>query len=248
MEEERAAEQSEEAVGENTGETAEVAPSIAECDVCRNEESVAEHDEEIARENIVETASSSGARDACRGEESVTGHEEEAVEKRALSSGEYDACRKGKKEVLEREDELLQKIIETHNAVKNAAINREWTDFEALAISLEAYKDAFDELEEERIALFAPDAGEPAPHFYTMVSHLPEEERKELSDLYRSVKDRALKLQIANEALLRYLNEARSIINEFMRAAFPDRKSGVYSRRGTRVSSDMRSLILDQIL
>jgi hypothetical protein len=229
MEEEQAAEYDGEAAGETaaetapfTVETAETAPPSPEDDACRDEKK-AEYDGEAAGE----TAPPSVECDTCR-----------------------DEKRKRRRDALKREDELLQKIIETHNTMKNAVVNREWTDFEALAFSLETYKEQFDVLEEERLALFeaAPDVEGKAPHFYTVVSRLPEDERRELSDLYRSVKDRALKLQTANEALLRYLNEARSTIGDFMKAAFPDRKSEVYSRQGKRVSSDMRSLILDQIL
>ncbi|MDR2448232.1 MAG: hypothetical protein LBD58_13245 [Treponema sp.] len=235
---------------ETTVETAETAS--VENDAWRDEESGAERDEETTVETA-ETASVEN--DAWRDEESGAERDEETtVETAETASVENDIRRnekrKRRRDVLKREDELLQKIIETHNAVKNAVINREWTDFEALAFSLETYKEQFDVLEEERLALFetAPDVEGKAPHFYTMVSRLPEDERRELSDLYRSVKDRALKLQTANEALLRYLNEARSTIGDFMKAAFPDRKSGVYSRQGKRVLSDMRSLILDQIL
>ncbi|MDR2194872.1 MAG: hypothetical protein LBP19_10515 [Treponema sp.] len=155
-----------------------------------------------------------------------------------------------KRAALKQEDELLQKIIETQSAVRNAVLKREWTDFETLNGELEAYKEQFEALEAERLALFGtvPDAEGKTPHFYTMVSRLPEDEREDLSELYRSIKDRALKVQIANEALLLYLTEARSTVGDFMKAAFPDRKGGVYSRQGRKVSSDMRSLVLDQIL
>ncbi|MDR0375862.1 MAG: hypothetical protein LBH85_09115, partial [Treponema sp.] len=229
-------EKNEREIAPSTVETPETAPfTVAERDASRKEEN---EDVEAVAESVAEVATSTA----------------ETPETAPLTAAEHDASRKEeneeKKDVLRREDELLQKIIETHNAVKNAALNREWTDFEALAFSLETYKEQFDVLEKERLVLFgtASDAEGETPHFYTMVSHLPEDERKELSDLYRSVKDRALKLQIANEALLRYLNEARSTIGDFMKVAFPDRKSGVYSRQGKKVSSDMRSLILDKIL
>ncbi|MDR2783814.1 MAG: flagellar protein FlgN [Treponema sp.] len=214
------------------------------------EERAAEHNEVATVENTAEAATFFEERGAGCDERSAEPDEEAAGEtaEGAAFFEERGAGCDEKKNVLKREDELLQKIIEAHNAVKKAVINREWTDFEALTISLETYKKAFDVLEKERIALFAPDAGSATPHFYTMVSHLPEDERRELSELYRSIKDRALKLQTANEALLRYLNEARSTIGDFMKAAFPDRKSGAYSRQGEKVSLDMRSLILDQML
>jgi hypothetical protein len=163
---------------------------------------------------------------------------------------EADSAFEKKRDVLKQEDELLQKIAETQESVKNAAINREWADFETLTLSLEMCKEQFDALEAERLILFeiVSDAEGRMPHFYAMVSHLPENERKELSELYRSIKDRTLKVRIANETLRLYLNEAQTTLGDFMKAAFPDRKTGVYSKQGKKISPDMRSLVLDQTL
>jgi hypothetical protein len=152
--------------------------------------------------------------------------------------------------LLKKEDDLLAEILETQDALKNAVLNREWADFETLIRSMDEFGEQFTALEAERLALFdiAPDAEGKTPHFYAAISHLPENERKELSEIYRSIKDRALRARIANETLDRYLEETKATMNAFIKTAFPERKAGVYSRQGTRTSPDMRSLILDQTL
>lgn len=202
------------------------------------EESVREHDENAAEENMAEPAGCDAPCGVERGESTESGE-----------SGEKSTFEQ-KRDVLKQEDELLLRIIETQDAVKNAITARAWTDVETLNLSLETYKEKIDALEAERLSLFgaSPDAEGKTPHFYAMVSRLPEDERTELSELYRSVKDRALKVRIANESLLLYINEARATMDDFMKTAFPDRKGGVYSKQGKKVSSDMRSLILDQVL
>jgi hypothetical protein len=167
---------------------------------------------------------------------------------------ETDNIYEQKKQVLERENELLGKITDAQAAVKNAVTKREWADFEAMLLSLNEYKEQFEVLETERLALFADaipadlSSDSAMPHFYTMISHLPEDQRREMADVYRNIKERALKVRLANDALLLYLNEAKATTNAFLKAAFPERKGGVYSRQGKKVSSDMRSLVLDQVL
>ncbi len=152
--------------------------------------------------------------------------------------------------VLQEEDDLLQKIAEKQDAVRIAVVNREWTDFEELTQTLDEYAGQFDALEEERLALFdaEPDAEGETPHFYTLIARLPEDERKLLGSIYRSIKDKTLKVRAANDTLHFYLKEAQAIVGDFMKAAFPDRKTSGYSRRGTSVPSDMRSIVLDTVL
>ena len=167
---------------------------------------------------------------------------------------EVDNTYEQKKQVLERESDLLGKIASAQAAVKNAVTKREWADFEAMFLSLNEYKEQFEVLETERLVLFAGaiSAGLPTdgnmPHFYAMISRLPEDQRREMADVYRNIKERALKVRLANDALLLYLDEAKATANAFLKAAFPERKGGVYSRQGKKVSSDMRSMVLDQVL
>jgi hypothetical protein len=167
---------------------------------------------------------------------------------------EADNTYEQKKQVLERENELLGKITDAQAAVKNAVTKREWADFEAILFSMNEYKEQFESLETERLALFAdtvpaaPPADGNMPHFYATISHLPEDQRKDMANMYRNIKERALKVRLANDALLLYLNEAKATTNAFIKAAFPERKGGVYSRQGKKVSSDMRSMVLDQVL
>jgi hypothetical protein len=153
--------------------------------------------------------------------------------------------------ILEQENDLLEKIAEAQEAVRNAVTKREWADFESMIALMNGYQEQFDALETERVSLFSTfsstqDAEGKTPHFYRLVASLPEAERIGLTTMYRKMKARALKVRTANEALLLYLTEAKATVNGFMEAAFPNRKDGVYSRKGTKVSADMRSIVLDQ--
>ncbi|MDR2184812.1 MAG: hypothetical protein LBO80_03970 [Treponema sp.] len=155
--------------------------------------------------------------------------------------------------ILTREIGLLEKITLVQSQVKNAVINREWTGFELFFDTLGKFSAEFEALEKERIGLFADlfprkDGKDESAGFYAMVSRFPAEERKALTGLYRQLKMETFKIRLANDALLRYIDEARVTVAAFLEAAFPDRKGRLYSRRGTQVPSDMRSMVLNRRL
>jgi hypothetical protein len=156
-------------------------------------------------------------------------------------------------EILRREIELLEKISALQVQVKNAIVNREWTDFEGLFGSLAAIGDEFESMDLERTEIFERCAGESGfentgAFFYSYVARLPEAERRELSELYRRIKTRTRKVRLANNSITDYLSETQAVVSGFLEAVFPDRRGKIYSRRGTQVSPDMRGVALNQSL
>jgi hypothetical protein len=153
--------------------------------------------------------------------------------------------------ILGRETELLEQIGSLQALVRNAVINREWVDFESFLKSLGEMGAVFTELETQRIGLFSSlengvQNGETG--FYYLASRLPAEERETLTRSYRELKMGIIRVRIANTSLMGYLNEAQTTVVSFLDAAFPDRKGRLYTRRGTQVPSDMRSMVLNQSL
>jgi hypothetical protein len=146
-------------------------------------------------------------------------------------------------DLLKKEIEILEKIASIQGLLKNAAVNREWTDFYSLLDQMQSQGGEFEILEAERTGLC--EGVEPSG-FYTLLSRLPENDRKELSELYRKLKFETLKTRMANDTLLRYLNEGRAVIALFLEEAFPDRKGKFYSRLGKHIQTDMRSMVLNR--
>ncbi|MDR0635904.1 MAG: hypothetical protein LBF87_02365 [Treponema sp.] len=87
----------------------------------------------------------------------------------------------------------------------------------------------------------------PEARLYAFASRLPETERRQFTDLYRGLRLRAMKLRAASDSLLLYLNEAKTTVDGFIDAAFPERKSKLYSRRGMQIAADMRCMVLNRI-
>jgi hypothetical protein len=164
-------------------------------------------------------------------------------------NGLYEGC----SSILERETALLREIEALQKLVWDAVVSREWTDFEAHIGTLNDFSAEFDALEAERTEILA-EFQENAPfsahqaeetRFYALVAQFPDAQRASLTNKYRELKAETLRVRISNDALLAYLAEARATVTGFLEAAFPDRKGRVYSRQGSAVPADMRSMVLN---
>jgi hypothetical protein len=159
------------------------------------------------------------------------------------NSGSYEACL----EIIEREAGLLAELIPVQEAVSQAVIRREWDRFEASVGFLGELSGRFEELEAERARIFAalPGAAGGEERFYALVSRFPPEKRREIGARYRELKRESFRLRMVNTSLLEYLNEAKAAVGAFLESVLPKRAGPAYSRLGTRVPQDMRSMMLN---
>jgi hypothetical protein len=183
----------------------------------------------------------------------------------------YERC----KEILLKEHEAVAKAAALQKMVQDAVQKREWTDFEAHFGALNAISAEIAALERERETVFAgfsggvgqgasamltamPGAsqqaapmavelaGGDAGRFYALCMRFTVEQRGEICAIYRSLKLQALKLRLDNESLLEYVSGIKATLAGFFELAFPDRGGKIYTPRGTPVSRDMRSMVLNQ--
>jgi len=165
----------------------------------------------------------------------------------------YEKCR----DILLRECEHIQEASTIQEKLHTAVINREWTDFDSHISAMNTIENKLASLEDEREQLFLAfesltlhnfisDRTDAKGRFYAMVSLLPENQRNDLTSIYRGLKLDTLKLRIANEAFLTYLAGIKSTLKEFFEYAFPDRAGKLYTRDGTHLSHDMRSMVLNR--
>ncbi len=153
--------------------------------------------------------------------------------------------------VLRQEIDLLDKIIDIQCEIRATVIIREWEDFDGLMETLNVYNSEFETLETERPRVFSnilDNRETPEDSFYASAARMPDEPRHVLTDLYRELKIRVLRVRYENDALLKHLNEARAFTENFLDDVFPGRRGKLYTSKGTIVASDMRSMILNQSL
>jgi hypothetical protein len=142
--------------------------------------------------------------------------------------------------VLNGEIEILRKISAVQNKVRQAVINREWADFDTHDQELNRLGGEFAHLEDERALLFPAETP-----FYDAILKFPVEKRVELSRLYRELKTETLKMRAINETFLVYLNEAKNLAAAYLEAVCPARGGKLYTRKGHKVSQDLRSIVIN---
>jgi hypothetical protein len=162
--------------------------------------------------------------------------------------------------VLERELVMTAQIEKAQLLVRDAVRRRDWIDFEAILDSLKGLGVEFEALDLQREKIFENFAALALPvyihyadhegesRFYALVSRLTSEERSYLTEMYRNLKIKILKIRFQNESLAHYLSQARVLVKDVLDSAFPDRKGSLYTRHGTALDADMRSMVLNRQL
>jgi hypothetical protein len=154
--------------------------------------------------------------------------------------------------VMNQEIELLKKIAEVQDSVRQAVLAREWADFDWKTAEVNTLGEEFSLLDAERDALFLALAeslgrkGEENPAFYTLAALLPPARQRELWGLYRALKMETLKIRVFNESFINYLHESRTLAAAYMEALFPARGGKLYTRKGGQINGDLKSMVLNR--
>ena len=148
---------------------------------------------------------------------------------------DFERCR----DILLKEIELAQRVSILQNSIREAVINRNWTDFESHFSALNGIGSEFSALEAERERYFSDSS------FYAQIARFPAEQRRELSEIYRNLKLEIMRIRISGEAIMDFIAGARATIAGFFEIAFPDRGGKMYTPYGRPVSHDMRSMVLN---
>ncbi|MCL2070028.1 MAG: hypothetical protein FWH19_03450 [Treponema sp.] len=154
--------------------------------------------------------------------------------------------------VLTGEIELLKKISATQDEIRQAVFRREWCDFDEKTAEVKRLGEKFAILEQDRVKFFASLANESGAYgnmeekpFHALIMHLPVGERQELSRLYRELKTETIKIQVLGDTFLVYVNEAKNLAAAYLEAVCPARGGKLYTRKGGRVSQDLRSIVVN---
>jgi hypothetical protein len=165
----------------------------------------------------------------------------------------YEKCR----DILLQECELIQNAVNEQEKIRHAVSNREWTVFEDHLSVMNSIENKIASLEKEREQLFIvfktlihqqsfSENLDSKGQFFALVSLLPDNQREELSSIYLSLKQEAVKLRMANEMLFAYLSGIKSTLKEFFDLAFPERGGKMYTKEGMHFSNDMHSMLLNR--
>ena len=164
----------------------------------------------------------------------------------------YEKCR----DILLKESELIQNASIIQEKIRLAVTKKEWAVFEDHLNTMNEIENKLENLETEREQLLS--VFEALEHqkgfcekldakgrFFKLVAFLPENQRNDLTSIYRSLKHEAIKLRLANDTLMTYLSEVKATLKDFFELAFPERSGNMYTNQGTHHSHDMRSLVIN---
>jgi len=155
----------------------------------------------------------------------------------------FEQCR----EILLKESELVQHITSLQGGIHKAVTSRNWGDLEDNFAALGKLKAEITALESERERFFSEITGKTGDFsFYAFAARLPEEQRAELTEIYRSLKFETLRVRMSGEALMKYITEVRIVMAGFFEVAFPDRSGKIYTPHGISAAHDMRSMVLNR--
>jgi hypothetical protein len=164
----------------------------------------------------------------------------------------YEKCR----DILLRECELIQNAAVVQEKIRLAVFEKDWTVFQDHLSVMNEIELKMEEMEQEREQLFSvfeamvhqkhfSETLDAKGRFYKLVTLLPENQRNELTSIYRNLKLESIKLRLSNDTLMTYLNGIKSTLKDFFDLAFPDRAGKMYTKHGTHFSHDMRSMVLN---
>jgi len=165
----------------------------------------------------------------------------------------YEKCR----DILLKECEFIQRAVSVQEKIRIAVSNKEWTVFEDNLNVMNSIESKMQSLETEREHLLCvfealdhqqgfSETLDAKGRFQKMIEFLPKSQGDELTSIYRSLKLEAMKLRMANDALMVYLSELKSTINDFFSLAFPERCGKMYTKSGSHFTNELSSMVLNQ--
>ncbi len=134
-------------------------------------------------------------------------------------------------EILEKESETLDKLLDVQSNVHIAVKTRNWIGLEEDLEKIRVLSLEFSALEEER---------EKAAEASSEIS--PDEKA-----LMLKLHAKLLKSKIENQILNRYIETSRSFVQGILDNAVPQRRNVLYSRNGKIIKREPESVVLNRL-
>lgn len=134
-------------------------------------------------------------------------------------------------EVLEAEDNVLSKVLDSQRLLRNAVKEKSWQHLMDMISAINLLMDEFNELDEKRAEIAIS------------VNEDSSDVRQKLS----VVRGKLVRCRAENKALSDYINISRMFIQGVIEKALPQTRSKVYSRNGSIVQNKPQSVLVDTL-
>lgn len=136
------------------------------------------------------------------------------------------------KEILNKEDQLLDKLIEKQSELRKSVTEKNWDALVTNIACLNEISKEFQKIDSRRDEIQI---------------QLKTEELKPSFEQLGKVRSKLLKCKVENRVLGDYVNIAKNFIQEVVEKAVPQRRNKNYTRTGQIVQVQPQSVVLNQL-
>lgn len=152
-------------------------------------------------------------------------------------------------QTLMQQIEVMKEVYACQKELSDAVRNRSWEGIERCVLKSTEASNTFLKLDKQCF-LFLNQLGpynEAVNDFYGYTASLPEETKKQLSSLYRTLQQQVRLSKITNNTLEGYVSHVQTLVQDMMDAAAIATRSSSYTRTGAPTQSNYSSLVLDTV-
>lgn len=139
-------------------------------------------------------------------------------------------------ESLQEQVDLLEQIGSCEQDMQRAVMTRDWPKLERTIEHMTGLSDGVYRCEAARTATCSAlcrQFGLPeTAQFSVLLGHLPAQERREISSLYRRLKIAVYRIQTLTNGIGSYVSSSRQAMEQVMEEVFPAARGRIYSRDG----------------
>lgn len=150
--------------------------------------------------------------------------------------------------LLKKEISILTDLYACQKRMYECVLVRDWILLQNETAVSETYVQIFLHEEKERIHLIRsalPDV-EGSKDFYQVTAFFDQETASRINALFRDMKRLLLLSKTENEVFNTYITNARTIVSGMLETVLPARRNKIYTRRGSLVSSNVESLMVNR--
>ena len=152
-------------------------------------------------------------------------------------------------QTLMQQIEVMKEVYACQKELSDAVRNRSWEGIERCVLKNTESSNEFLRLDKQCFLFLnqLDPYNEDVRDFYGYTSSLPEETKKKLGALYRTLQQHVYLSKITNDALEGYVSHVQTLVQDMVDAAAIATRSSSYTRTGVPTQSNYSSLVLDTV-
>jgi len=152
-------------------------------------------------------------------------------------------------QTLQQQIKVMKEIYSCQKELSDAVRNRSWEGIERCVLKSTEATNTFARLDKQCFLFLnqLDPYNEDVCDFYGYIASLPDETKKKLGTLYRTLKQQVSLSKIANDTLEGYVSHVQTLVQDMMAATSIAARSSFYTRTGAPTQSNYSSLVIDTV-